>query len=331
MLFSSYNVANLVLVCVLALLLNLVLGIRGLYTPVLGLHPLRLWEAGIRKLAEKLNRFRRSNQTRLIRGIILVCLALALAGWLGWLMIPIASIPYGIAGEIALFALLLGARPALDQSSQIAKLLTSLGAKQQVSSALLPPEMLRRQQQHYDTATVLRGTIEMLMMQLSERVIAPLLYYILASWVGVFVVLGIAVMDRLLGYRNTQYAYFGTATAMLHSLLQWLPSRITGCLMCLAACFSPAASGRAAWRIMWRDASKTASGNSGWPIAAAAGALNITLGGPRALYGSYIADQWIGDGAAKITLPTLKAAQWLYGIVCLMLLMLGIGIAATAQ
>jgi adenosylcobinamide-phosphate synthase len=297
-------------------LLNLVLGgPRSLYTPIEFLHPLHLLEKLVMKASEKLNRFRRSDQSRRMRGLMLVLSIVSAMFFLGAMLQDIFRMPYGAWMEIALLAVLLGARQQLDGNVQIEKLIAHAAGV--IHSEVLPAKLVRRQQKEYDSATVIRGSIEAMMVTLSESVIAPLFYYLVVGWSGVLMVSAIAVMDGLLGYRNPQYRDFGTAAAQMHTLVQWLPARITGFLIAIASFFSPACKPIAALRVMFAHAGRTASANAGWPIAATAGALNITLGGPRAMLGSYIADQWIGEGKAQVTIKAIKAARWLFAIVVL--------------
>lgn len=321
MLFSSYSFASLTLIGCLALALNLLLGgPRSLYSSIMFLHPLNLWGSFSLKMSEKLNRFRRSEEQRRMRGAILVVITMAVMYFLADILQKFFLHPNAELLEVVLLALLLGARQQIDWSVQIEKLVGK--ASGSVSSEVLPLHLVRRQQREYDSATVIRGSIESMMVALSDAVVAPLFYYILFGWWGVLLVSTIAMMDSLLGYRNPQYKDFGTAIAKLHTVLQWLPSRMTGLLIATASFFAPASKPAAAFRILFTQASRTASTNAGWPIAATAGALDITLGGPRAMYGSYIADQWIGVGKVQIDVKAIKAARWLFAIAVLFLLML---------
>lgn len=320
MLASSYSFSSLALIACLALLLNLLLGgPRSLYASIAFLHPLAFFEKIAFKLSEKLNRFRRDDKTRRFRGLILTFSLVGMAITLGVLLTRFFLVPGGEYMEIMLLALFFGARPLLDWGRQIKKLL--LHTPEIISAELLPLKLIRRQQKEYDSSTVLRGTIEAMALGLSEQVIAPLFYYLMLGWPGVLAVSTVTVLDRLIGYRNSQYAEFGKTAAVLHTILQWIPARITGILICITACFAPKCSPLAAVTIMLQQANRAVSRNAGWPIGAVAGALNITLGGPRTLFGSYIADQWIGEGKTQVSLDSLKAMQWLYGEGLLLLFM----------
>jgi adenosylcobinamide-phosphate synthase len=80
-----------------------------------------------------------------------------------------------------------------------------------------------------------------------------------------------------------------------------------------AACFFvPAMSPDAAWATARRDAKKHDSPNSGWPEAAMAGALGVTLGGPRAYQGELVDLPAFGSGRNDLTRNDIRRALWLY-------------------
>ena len=74
--------------------------------------------------------------------------------------------------------------------------------------------------------------------------------------------------------------------------------------MALAAPFA-GLSGRNAWRVMLRDGRNHSSPNSGFPEAAAAGALGVRLGGVNRYFGKAVAKPTIGD-----QLKPLDAGSW---------------------
>ena len=81
-------------------------------------------------------------------------------------------------------------------------------------------------------------------------------------------------------------------------------SRLTALLIVAAAYLTNGASSSAPWQAMWRDGSKHASPNAGYPEAAMAGALGLSLAGPRVYHGAMTDDAWIGDGRREATPPT---------------------------
>lgn len=119
------------------------------------------------------------------------------------------------------------------------------------------------------------AAIESLAENLSDSVVAPLLFYLLSGLPGAAVYRLCNTFDAMIGYHG-EYEELGKAAARLDDLLNLLPSRVTAGLIIVTA---PLFGGqqRRAWQIWRRDARKTASPNAGHPMAAMAGALGLRL------------------------------------------------------
>ena len=82
----------------------------------------------------------------------------------------------------------------------------------------------------------------------------------------------------MIAYRNAKYGDFGMVAARVDDVFNYIPARITGLLVVIAAgLLGHDAAGAA--RAIWRDAAKHPSPNSGISEAGVAGALGIQLGG----------------------------------------------------
>jgi adenosylcobinamide-phosphate synthase len=68
----------------------------------------------------------------------------------------------------------------------------------------------------------------------------------------------------------------------------------------------------AAWRALWRDAPRHRSPNAGYPEAAMAGALGLSLAGPRVYGGLRVEDATMGDGRRDATAADIRRALALY-------------------
>lgn len=87
-------------------------------------------------------------------------------------------------------------------------------------------------------------------------------------------------LDAMVGYKDPQNVYIGWFPARLDDVLNYIPARITGFLIVIAALFM-GLDYRSSWQVMLTDARKTPSPNSGYPMAAAAGALGVQLIKPK--------------------------------------------------
>ena len=103
--------------------------------------------------------------------------------------------------------------------------------------------------------------------------------------------------DAMIGHRTERYRDFGYAAAKLDDGLNWVPARIAGALICLAG------SGREAWDVMRRDARLHRSPNAGWPEAAAAASLGLSLAGRRTYGGETTDDAPLNPEGRRAATP----------------------------
>jgi adenosylcobinamide-phosphate synthase len=121
------------------------------------------------------------------------------------------------------------------------------------------------------------GTLESLAENLSDGFVAPFCFYIAFGPLGAWGYRVVNTLDSRIGYHG-KYEWFGKPSARLDDLLNLAPARITALLLCLATVnVIGCSSARDGWRVAWRDCSQCESPNAGWPMAAMAGLLGVTL------------------------------------------------------
>jgi adenosylcobinamide-phosphate synthase len=117
----------------------------------------------------------------------------------------------------------------------------------------------------------------------------------------------------MVGYKNEKYLDFGWASARFDDLANWIPARLTGLLMVLAAPLARLSPVQA-WWIMVRDGRNHSSPNSGIPEAATAGALGVQLGGTNRYFGKPVAKPTIGDALQPLSRQAYRGAvRLMYG------------------
>ncbi len=141
---------------------------------------------------------------------------------------------------------------------------------------LLGWHLVSRPTAQLNESEIAAAAIESLAENLSDSVVAPILWYLLGGLTALAMYRFSNTADALWGYRNERYEQLGKAAARCDDLLNWVPARMTALLIVVAAPVA-LASGRRAWRAALRDHGRTASPNAGWPMAAMAGALDTTL------------------------------------------------------
>jgi len=117
---------------------------------------------------------------------------------------------------------------------------------------------------------------------------------------GIVVYKLINTADSMIGYKTERHRAFGWAAARIDDLANLIPARLSGLLISLGAALT-GRSIRTSLVTMWRDASKHASPNAGWPETAMAGALGVALAGPRQYAEYKSTDPWLNENGRKTT------------------------------
>ena len=168
-----------------------------------------------------------------------------------------------------------------------------------------------------DQAGVSRAAIESLAENFSDGVVAPVFWAALLGLPGLLAYKVINTADSMIGHKSPCHLHFGWGAARLDDLLNLIPARISGLLVCAAAWVLPGADPVSAWRAMWRDAKHHRSPNAGWPEAAFAGALGLAIAGPRVYHGERVDDHWMNEGGRPHgAAPDIRMALRLFVRAC---------------
>ena len=294
-------------VAVTALLLDRLFGYPDGLQEWIG-HPVEWIGAVIARLDRSLNR----GAARKPRGVLalVIVMALALAATVP-LTLALRSHESGWIIEALLAGSLLSQKSLEDHVRAVADGLERGVAAGRVAVG----RIVGRDTRALDRSGVAKAAIESLAENMSDGVLAPLFWLLVAGLPGAALYKAINTADSMIGHLSKTYRGFGWAAARADDLANLIPSRATGWLIVLAASLSPGASGRSALRIMARDAPGHVSPNAGWPEAALAGALNVRLGGPRSYQGRKVDLAWMGDGRAKLELQDIERGLGLYATI----------------
>ena len=156
-----------------------------------------------------------------------------------------------------------------------------------------------------DGTGVARAAVETVAENFSDGVIAPLLFLALGGPAAGILYKSVNTMDSMVGYQNERYQHFGRCAAKVDDLLNLLPARLSGLLLCLAAPLARL-SGAGALRILRRDRRNHKSPNSAHTEAAAAGALGVQLAGPSYYFGRLVDKPTIGDPLRPIEIEDIR-------------------------
>jgi len=139
-------------------------------------------------------------------------------------------------------------------------------------------KIVTRDTKNLDEGHIVKSTIESTAENLNDSVVAPLFYLIIGGPVMAIGYRAANTLDAMVGYKTERYINFGWFSAKLDDVLNFIPARITGILICIAAEILQH-NGRNSLKIMKRDGRKHESPNAGISEAAMSGALGIKLGG----------------------------------------------------
>ena len=144
--------------------------------------------------------------------------------------------------------------------------------------------IVSRKTSDLEEESVVSATVESVGEGIVDSFIAPLLYFLILAAIPGVALLAIPAavvyricntFDSMVGYRG-EYEYLGKFAARLDDVLNYVPARLAGFAVVLAAWIARRRAAQA-WRVMWRDHGKTESPNAGWTMSATAGALGIQV------------------------------------------------------
>ncbi|KAF2990422.1 adenosylcobinamide-phosphate synthase CbiB [Methylocystis sp. MJC1] len=271
-------------------------------------HPVTWAGALISALDKRLNLEGDSFALRRAKGIAALVALAATALVAGSLIDSVAlSLPYGWIALAVLSSSLLAQRSLYAHVADVARGLSrSLDdGRQEVG------KIVGRDVSLLDEAGVARAAIESLAENFSDGVVAPALFLALFGLPGALLYKAVNTADSMIGHRSPRYLAFGWAAARCDDVFNLIPARMAAGLI-VAAAWATGASAQGAYETALRDASKHASPNAGWPEAAMAGALGLSLGGPRSYHELEISGATLGTGRREATADDIFRGLTIY-------------------
>jgi adenosylcobinamide-phosphate synthase len=292
----------------LAMLIELCIGYPERLTRAIG-HPV-IWMGA---LIERCDRLLNNETTPQLRRLLGVLALAALLGLVGTAAVVVQSqllrLPYGLIAVAVLASTMIAQRSLHRYVANVASALDTNGlaaGRQAVS------HIVGRDTAGLDRAGVARAAIESLAENFSDAVVAPVFWLVLAGLPGIALYKAINTADSMIGHRTPRHTDFGWAAARLDDLVNLPASRLAALLLIAASALRTDGSARRACRTVRRDAAKHRSPNAGYPEAAMAGALDLSLAGPRAYGGVAVEDALMGNGSREAGATDIHRALALY-------------------
>ncbi|MEN4019466.1 MAG: cobalamin biosynthesis protein [Methanobacterium sp.] len=136
--------------------------------------------------------------------------------------------------------------------------------------------LVSRDTANLSSEEIVSATVETLTENITDSVIAPIFYAFIFGVPGAVAYRAVNTLDAMVGYKKHETIKIGWFPAKLDDILNYLPARITGIMVIISALLL-GMDWQNSYKIMIRDAKKPDSPNSGYSMAAAAGALGIKL------------------------------------------------------
>src|ERR1700692_2307986 len=243
-------------------------------------------------------------------GVIAILLLLGIVGTVAFVVQhELLLLPFGLIAVAVIASTLIAQRSLHRHVADVASALEQGGV---IAGRAAVAKIVGRDTEALDAAGVARAAIESLAENFSDAVVAPVFWMAIAGLPGAALYKAINTADSMIGHRTTRHEAFGWAAARLDDLVNLPASRLSALLLIAAAVLNKSTAAAAAWRAVVRDASRHRSPNAGYPEAAMAGALGLSLAGPRVYGGVTIDDATMGDGRRDATAADIRRALALY-------------------
>ena len=298
-----------VALALLAMLIELCVGYPERLVRAIG-HPVTWIGSLIGELDSALNRDSAAPNARRLAGAVAMLIVIGFVGLIAFVIErELFRLRFGI------FVIAVAASTLIAQRSlyrHVADVATALETEDLGAGRAAVSRIVGRDTTALDAAGIARAAIESLAENFSDAVVAPVVWLAIAGLPGAAVYKAINTADSMIGHRTERYAAFGWAAARLDDLVNLPASRLAALLLIAAAALKKGASSVDAWRTVWLDAPRHRSPNAGYPEAAVAGALGLSLAGPRIYGGVRVDDAAIGGGRWDATAADIRRALALY-------------------
>ncbi len=283
-------------------------------------HPVK-WIGLVCRLSENVTR--RCIKNPFTAGLITVIAVLLVTGGSTFFLLTVCYGISSVIGDIVAVILLyttIAARDLIRHSSDVFHRLMNQNDIDEARKAV--GRIVGRDTHSLDESEISKACVETVAENMVDGITAPFFFAVLfgllspysgmhaigCSAVGAFLYKAVNTMDSMIGYKNSTYIEFGKVAARLDDFVNFIPARISGYMVILAA-FTLNLDYGGALKIFLRDRLSHSSPNAGHTEAAVAGALGIRLGGPGTYSGVVVVKPFIGDDVHRILPDSIKTSN----------------------
>jgi adenosylcobinamide-phosphate synthase len=209
-------------------------------------------------------------------------------GWLGWLL------------AVTVLYLCLGLRSLGEHAGPVAD---ALAGDDLPAARLAVGRMVSRDTAALDATQVAAAATESVLENGNDAVFGALFWFAVLGAPGAVLYRLANTLDAMWGYRTPRFLRFGWAAARIDDVLNFIPARLT------ALTYAAVGDAPKAWRCWRRQAAMWDSPNAGPVMAAGAGALGVSLGGPAPYHGVWELRPVLGEGTSADAGSVRRALQ----------------------
>lgn len=281
-------------------------------------HPVRLM-GNIINFEEKIFRKISSDKKELfLSGLVLTLINVFLGIVPIYFIMKILPYPINIIFESVIFYYCISGKMLDYEASEVKKALESSVEEGRERLKYI----VGRDTKYLDQDGIIKATVETVSENTSDGIIAPLFYIFFFGPVGGITYKFINTMDSMIGYKNEKYEDLGKSAAILDDIVNFIPARITGILMCFYNL--DLKSIKKNFSIMKKYHKAHTSPNAGYPESAVASILGIELGGGNYYYGKYVEKPIIGKKEKEVEIEDIdKTIKIMYKTEIYFLILLG--------
>jgi adenosylcobinamide-phosphate synthase len=271
----------------------------------------------IETLERRWNHPARSDAARKALGIVTMAIVAGSAGAVGYaIQIGAQQLKFGMIIVVVVATMGLAQRSLYSHVRDVSRPL----AREDLPAARdAVSKIVGRDTAQLTSSGVSAAAIESLAESFNDGIVAPAFWLAVGGLPGLFAYKALNTADSLIGHREPRWRAFGWAAARADDVANLVPARLAGLLIVLA--------GGSGLRVMWRDATRHASPNAGWPEAAMAGALEVELGG-AATYEGVMHERPLFGAGRRPNAGDLRRALQIYLEACALLWALALALAA---
>jgi len=285
-------------------------------------HPVRLMGGVISYFEKALNGGTHKAMKRFY-GVLVAITLVAISGICAYVIIELATKMHPVAGKIAWVFLAYTTLAARDLVMHACAVWKALATNDIEEARKKLSRMVGRDTGKLSQEEIIRATVETVAESTTDGIIAPLFYLFLGGPVLAIMFKAVSTLDSMIGHNDERYHYFGWCAAKFDTAANFIPARIVGLLIPVAALFCGKNSVDS-FRICLRDGRKQDSLNSAISEAAMAGALGMQLGGTCTYSGRVVEHPYLGEQRRLTSISLIKEAITISVVSSLLMLVAGV-------